>query len=76
MVCRPFSAKAFAAAQLKPRQLYERVEEWFREQKPNREQWAQVIYALARSGRSSSFAAVDFQKETALLLGVQTRKTT
>ena len=34
------------------RQLYQRVQPWFMEQKPNEEDWAQVVYALARSGRA------------------------
>lgn len=34
-------------------QLYQRVQDWFVKQKPDREQWAQVAYALARSGRLS-----------------------
>ena len=35
------------------RQLYQRVQPWFVEQKPNEEDWAQVVYALARSGRAT-----------------------
>lgn len=37
-------------------QLYQRVQPWFMEQKPNEEDWAQVVYALARSGRLSEAA--------------------
>ncbi|CAE7454387.1 EMB2745 [Symbiodinium natans] len=32
-------------------QLYKRVESWFCAQRPNVEDWAQVVYALALSGR-------------------------
>ncbi|CAJ1413478.1 unnamed protein product [Effrenium voratum] len=39
-------------------QLYHRVEEWFLEQEPNQEQWAQVVYALALSGRLEEAAKI------------------
>jgi len=39
-------------------QLYHRVQPWFMEQKPNQEEWAQVVYALARSGRLAEAADI------------------
>ena len=48
----PSSTKTTPVLVNHPRQLYHRVQPWFMEQKPNQEEWAQVVYALARSGRA------------------------
>ncbi|CAE7676975.1 Rf1, partial [Symbiodinium sp. CCMP2456] len=45
-------------------QLYRRVESWFRSQQPDVEDWAQVVYALALSGRLEEAASIVETMET------------